>query len=155
MPARLRPLLRAREERKLTHHERIATRLDEAKVAGVRLLLEPPRYRGVTVVARLIARPRVSADTVTADALDALYRLLNPLPGGGPDGTGWPFGRPVQHGEIFAALRDVRGVELVEDLRLFGADPVTGKRGAETQRLTLDPHSLVFSFEHHVRVEEH
>jgi predicted phage baseplate assembly protein len=134
---------------------RIAERLDATKVAGVRVRLEPPRYRGVTVVARLIARSRVSAEQVTADALDALYRLVDPLPGGGPDGNGWPFGRPLQHGEIFAALRDVRGVELVEDLRLFGADPVTGKRGSEVQRLPLDKHSLVFSFEHQVRVEEH
>ncbi len=134
---------------------RIAARLEETKVAGVRVLLEPPRYRGVTVVARLVARPRVRAAQVEQDALDALYRLVNPLPGGGPGGDGWPFGRPVQTGEVFAALRDVRGVDLVEDLRMFGADPVTGKRGAEVQRLDLDKHSLVFSFEHHVRVEEH
>jgi predicted phage baseplate assembly protein len=133
----------------------IAERIDRTRVAGVRVLLEPPRYRGVTVVARLVARPRVSAEQVASDALDALYRLLNPLPGGGPDGKGWGFGRPVQYGELFATLREVRGVELVEDLRLFGADPVTGKRGAETQRLNLDKHSLVFSFEHQVRVEEH
>jgi hypothetical protein len=123
-------------------------------VAGVRVLLEPPRYRGVTVVARLVARPRTSVDQVTTDALDALYRLLNPLPGGGPEGSGWPFGRPVQTGELYAELGRVRGVELVEDLRLFGADPITGRRGAEVQRLNLDKHSLVFSFEHQVRVEE-
>jgi predicted phage baseplate assembly protein len=135
--------------------QRISDRIEVARVAGVRVLLEPPRYRGVTVVTRLIARPRVNAERVTEDALDALYRLLNPLPGGGPDGNGWPFGRPVQTGELFAALRDVRGVEIVEDLRMYGADPVTGRRGEEVQRLDLDRHSLVFSFEHQVRVEEH
>ncbi len=132
---------------------RIADRIEQARVAGVRVLLEPPRYRGVTVVARLIARPRADADRVAEEATDALYQLLSPLPGGGPDGDGWPFGRPVLSGELFAALRQVRGVELVEELRLFGADPVTGRRGAETQRLNLDEHSLVFSFEHQVRVE--
>jgi hypothetical protein len=31
---------------------------------------------------------------------------------------------------------------------------VTGRRGEEAQRLDLDPHSLAFSFEHQVRVEE-
>jgi predicted phage baseplate assembly protein len=133
---------------------RIGDRIEQTKVAGVRVLLEPPRYRGVTVVARLIARPRTNAEQITTDALDALYRLLNPLPGGGPDGSGWPFGRPVQVGELFAELGRVRGVELVEDLRLFSADPITGQRGAEVQRLNLDKHSLVFSFEHQVRVEE-
>ena len=135
--------------------ERIAARLEETRVAGVRVLLEPPRYRGVTVVARLIARPRVKAADVSTAALETLYRLLSPLPGGGPDGNGWPFGRPVQQGELFAALRNVRGVEMVEDLRMYGADPVSGRRGAEAQRLNLDTHSLVFSFEHQVLVEEH
>jgi hypothetical protein len=134
---------------------RIAERMDQTRVAGVRVLLEPPRYRGVTVVARLIARTRADAKKVTEEALDALYEFLNPLPGGGPDGDGWPFGRPVLAGELFAVLRQVRGVELVEDLRMFGADPVSGKRGAETPRLNLDKHSLAFSFEHQVRVEEH
>jgi predicted phage baseplate assembly protein len=133
---------------------RIAQRLDETRVAGVTVLLEPPRYRGVTVVARLIARPRVDATQLASEAETALFTYLNPLVGG-VDGNGWPFGRPVQAGELFAVLRDVRGVELVEELRLFGADPVTGRRGAEVQRIDLEKNSLVFSFEHQIRVEEH
>ena len=132
---------------------RIAERLEQTRVVGTNVQLEPPRYRGITVVARLIARPRVNRNRVQEDALDALYKLLNPLPGGGPDGTGWPFGRPVQPGDLYATLQAVQGVELVEDLRVFGANPVTGKRGTEVKRLEVDAHSLVFSFEHHVRVE--
>jgi hypothetical protein len=41
----------------------------------------------------------------------------------------------------------------VEDVRLFGADPVTGQRGQATQRLDLEPHALVFSYEHQLLVE--
>ena len=88
-------------------------------------------------------------------ALDELYRYLSPLPGGGPEGTGWPFGRPVQAGSIFGLLQRVRGVELVEDVRLFSADPVSGSRGKEVSRIDVAAHSLVFSFDHHIRVEEH
>ncbi|MEZ0092241.1 putative baseplate assembly protein [Streptacidiphilus sp. EB129] len=134
---------------------RIAARLDRARVVGTRVVLEPPLYRGVTVVARLVARPRVNVERVREDALDVLYRHLNPLPGGGPDGTGWPFGRPVQAGELFGRLQQVHGVELVEDVRLFSADPVTGVRGKEAGRIDLDANSLVFSYEHQVRVEAH
>jgi len=47
----------------------------------------------------------------------------------------------------------VRGVELIQDLRLFGADPVTGRRGDAVQVLPLDPHALVFSYDHQVLVE--
>jgi predicted phage baseplate assembly protein len=134
---------------------RVADSLDRTRVVGARVVIEPPLYRGITVVARLVARPRVNGERVRADALDILYRYLNPLPGGGPDGAGWPFGRPVQAGEIFGRLQQVQGVELVEDVRLFSADPITGVRGKEAARIDLDANSLVFSYEHQVRVETH
>ncbi len=131
---------------------RIAARLDEVRLIGARVHVEPPLYQGVTVVARLIARPRTSAARIESDALAALYAFLSPLTGG-PSGTGWPFGRPVQVGEVFAVLQRVKGVDLVEDVRLFGADPVSGRRGSETSRLEVPANSLVFSYEHMVRVE--
>ncbi|HEV2779747.1 MAG TPA: putative baseplate assembly protein [Actinophytocola sp.] len=134
--------------------ERISERLDEVRLIGTRVLVSPPKYRGVTVVARVIARPRLDKARVRADALEALYKHLNPI-SGGPDGKGWPFGRPVQAGDVYALLQRVRGVELVEDVRLFGANPVTGERGEEAQRVDVEPHSLIFSYEHHVRVEDH
>jgi predicted phage baseplate assembly protein len=133
---------------------RIAEHLDQVRLIGTRVLVEPPRYRGVTVVARIVARPRVDTGRVRTEALAALYAYLNPI-SGGPDGTGWPFGRPVPAGEIFGLLQRVRGVDMVEDVRLFGANPVTGVREGESQRIELDPCSLVFSFEHQVRVEQH
>jgi predicted phage baseplate assembly protein len=134
---------------------RIAARLDDVRVIGTRVSVEPPLYRGITVVARVIARARVSVERVRNDSLDVLYRFLSPLAGGGPDGDGWPFGRPVQSGEIFGLLQRVHGVELVEDVRLFSADPVSGGRGKETTRIDVAAHSLVFSFEHQIRIEEH
>ncbi|PPK67657.1 putative baseplate assembly protein [Actinokineospora auranticolor] len=133
---------------------RITDRLDEVRLIGTRVLVSPPKYRGVTVVARVIARPRVDRARVRSEALAALYGHLNPVTGGS-DGAGWRFGRPVQAGDIHALLQRVRGVDMVEDVRLFGANPVTGERGDETQRLDVDRHSLVFSFEHHVKVEDH
>ena len=132
---------------------RVAESLQEVRLIGTRVLVEPPTYRGVTVVARLVARPRANRARVEADAVDALYGFLNPLTGG-PDGTGWPFGRALHSGEVFAALQGVRGVDLVEDVRLFGANPVTGERGEETRRLDIPANSLVFSFGHQVRVEQ-
>ncbi|MFL6124658.1 putative baseplate assembly protein [Actinophytocola sp.] len=133
---------------------RISERLDEVRLIGTRVLVSPPRYRGVTVVARVIARPRLDTSRVRAEALAALYGYLNPV-SGGRDGRGWEFGRPVQAGDVYALLQRVRGVDLVEDVRLFGANPVTGERGEECQRLDVDPHSLIFSYEHHVKVEDH
>lgn len=132
--------------------ERIARTLDDVRLVGTRVLVEPPRYRGVTVVARLVARTRLDPEEVRSRALTALYAYLNPLTGG-PDRTGWPFGRRVSQGEIFALLQSVRGVDVVEDVRLYGANPVTGERGAEVSRLPVGAGGLAFSYDHQVRVE--
>ncbi|PWW66548.1 putative baseplate assembly protein [Actinokineospora spheciospongiae] len=132
--------------------ERIARRLDDVRLVGTRVLVEPPRYRGVTVVARLVARTRLDPDEVRTRALTALYSFINPLTGG-EDGTGWAFGRRVSHGEVFALLQSVRGVDVVEDVRLYGANPVTGERGAEVTRLPVGAGGLAFSYDHQVRVE--
>jgi predicted phage baseplate assembly protein len=134
--------------------QRISERLDEVRLIGTRVSVEPPSYRGVTVVARVVARPKADVARIKTESLAALYGYLNPITGG-PDGEGWPFGRPVQSGEVYGLLQRIRGVDMVEDARLFGANPVTGERGSETRKLELDPYSLLFSYEHQVRVEEH
>ncbi len=131
---------------------RVAARLDACRVVGTRVLVEPPSFRGITIVARLRARPRVNPTRLQDDALRAIYEYFNPITGG-PDGTGWPFGRPIQVGEVYGVLQGLRGIEIVEEVRLFGADPVTGQRGQATQRLDLEPHALVFSYEHQLLVE--
>lgn len=131
----------------------IAGHLDERRPIGARLVVEPPFYQGVTVVASVQARRGVVPERVREEALAALYGYFNPL-SGGPGGEGWPFGRPVQSGEAFAVLQQVPGVDLVEDVRLFPADPVTGERGEPTAKIALDRHALVFSYEHQLRVRE-
>jgi predicted phage baseplate assembly protein len=131
---------------------RIGARLDDVRLVGTRVLVEPPRYRGITVVARLVARTRLDPDEIRERALARLYGFLNPLTGG-EDGTGWPFGRRVSHGEVFALLQSVRGVDVVEDLRMYGANPVTGERGAEVTRLPVGLGGLAYSYDHQVRVE--
>ncbi|MYU22364.1 putative baseplate assembly protein [Streptomyces sp. SID8352] len=124
--------------------------LDERRLIGTRLVVEPPVYQGVTVVARLVAAPG-DTDRVREAALGALFAHLDPLRGG-PDGTGWPFGRPVQYGEVFGVLQRAAGNALVEDVRLFPADPVTGRRGAPVDRIDLGAGALVFSYQHQVVV---
>jgi predicted phage baseplate assembly protein len=132
--------------------ERVTRRLDDSRVIGTRILVEPPVYRGVTVVAKLRARPRTDPRRLQDQALEALYRYFHPTIGG-PDGSGWPFGRPVMSGEVYSALQALRGTELVDEVRIFGADPITGERGKQTDRLEVEPSALVFSYDHQVMVE--
>ncbi|MEU5425978.1 putative baseplate assembly protein [Streptomyces olivoreticuli] len=131
----------------------IASYLDERRPIGTRLVVEPPYYQGVTVVASVRAGRGAAVDRLREAALAALYGYFNPLTGG-PAGEGWPFGRPIHSGEVFAVLQQVPGVDLVEDVRLFPADPTTGERGEATTRIALDRHALAFSYEHRLRVRE-
>ena len=50
-------------------------------------------------------------------------------------------------------LQRVHGAELVEEARLFPANPATGWHGDEVQRLDLGPYQLFLSYEHQVRVK--
>jgi predicted phage baseplate assembly protein len=131
----------------------IAAFLDTKRAIGARVIVEPPSYQGVTVVAMLRSRPWADANRLQRTATDVLYAYLHPITGG-MDGTGWPFGRPVHMGEIYALLQRLPGTELVEDVRLFAANPITGERGQAAQRVEVAPNALVFSYQHQVRVEE-
>ena len=120
---------------------------------GTRLVVEPPFYRGVTVVARLTAQYTAAPGRLRQAALASLYRFVNPLVGG-PDGTGWPLGMAVRTGDLHACLQRVDGVESVDDVRLYVADPVQGTRADQpVQRLDLGRTELAFSFEHQVLVQ--
>ena len=128
--------------------------LDARRLVGTRVLVVPPDYTWLTAVADVHARERFDAEVVHDEVLRALYGFLDPLTGG-PDGTGWPFGRSVQSHEVHAALARIPGVDMAQEVSvtLFPADPVTGRRQSPVQRLDLPPTALVYSYEHQVRVQ--
>jgi predicted phage baseplate assembly protein len=144
---------------------RIKDYLDRRRVIGVRVLVTPPHYHGITITAKLAARPEFDAKDVRQRALEALYRAFSPI-SGGRDGQGWEFGRPVLQGDVYAVLQSVRGVGSVEDCRLFEANPVTGQRtplasapgkpGSQPQKIEVpvSRYATVFSYRHYVLVEE-
>jgi predicted phage baseplate assembly protein len=131
--------------------EAVARYLDKRRVIGVRISVEPPLYQGVTVIARLRAEPDADRARLRGDALDALHRYFSPL-AGGAGGDGWPFGRPVHAAEVFSVLQAVRGAHAVEEVLLFGADPVSGRRTGPVEKIELPAHALAFSYEHRVMV---
>jgi hypothetical protein len=58
----------------------------------------------------------------------------------------------VHSGDLFAVLQRVPGVAAVDEVRLYPADPITGKRADATERIDLEEEALVFSFDHRVTV---
>ncbi len=130
--------------------QRVAAELDLRRTIGARVLVEPPLYQGITVVAEIRARSTADPVRLEDEAKALLYRYLHPIDGG-PDGTGWPFGRPLHAGEIHAVLQGLYGVDRVEEVRLFPADPIDQVRGPATQRIEIAPNALFFSYGHEVR----
>jgi predicted phage baseplate assembly protein len=131
--------------------QRIAARLDECRLVGTRLTVAPPVYHGITVVAQLSAQTPGQADDVRRAAVRALNGYLSPLTGG-PERTGWPFGRPVQAFDVSAVLAGVPGVATVDEVLVFPADLATGRRGDPAARINIGRHALVMSYQHQVRV---
>jgi predicted phage baseplate assembly protein len=131
-------------------YQKVAAALDERRTVGTRVVVEPPEYMGVTVVARLRSHPSANPARLREAALEALFRYFHPLRGG-PDGDGWPFGRPVHVGEVYAVLQGLPGLGIIEDARLFTANPATIERGRDAvPRIDLEPNQLVFSVDHQV-----
>ncbi|HJS96396.1 MAG TPA: putative baseplate assembly protein [Solirubrobacteraceae bacterium] len=130
----------------------VARHLGERKFAGCPVRLSPVRLRGVSVVVNLEASPRADPEQIERRVADSLYEYLNPLVGGG--GQGWPFGRALNQGELYAVVHAVPGVESVRILRLYEVDLLTGERASKPagRQISLAADELIASGEHIVRV---
>ena len=58
--------------------QKITDRLEEIRVIGTRAIVEPPVYRGVTVVAKLKARPRQNPTRLQEERRRGALRVLRP-----------------------------------------------------------------------------
>lgn len=102
--------------------QQVLNYLDERRLLGVQVQLQVPEYVGVAVQAEVALEPAYNNPTAQREILNqlhvALYRYLNPL-SGGPQGSGWPFGRPVRTQEIMTLLQKTVGVRYLENVLLF------------------------------------
>jgi phage-related baseplate assembly protein len=77
-----------------------------------------PDYLPVGVLAVIAPVDPSAAADVLAGASAAAQTFLHPL-NGGPDGTGWPFGRDVFLSDVAAVLEAVPGVDYVSTIDLL------------------------------------
>jgi predicted phage baseplate assembly protein len=125
--------------------------LDERRLVGTRVRVEPAQYTGLRVRARISAEPHADPGAVAEAARTALYRHFNPIVGG-ERGDGWPFGRAVRIGEAYGILQALAGLDVVEQLELLSVDLATGEVEDAGNVLELYPNELVLSHEHDVEV---
>ncbi|MDT0449604.1 putative baseplate assembly protein [Streptomyces hesseae] len=123
---------------------------------GVPVWLVRPVYHGIRFNARVVPADYRTAEEraeLRVAAERALYRYFSPV-GGGPDGTGWPLGRPVYVGEAFRVLEGVPGVGRVATVEMLPVDPLTGEESSPVDRIDCGPRETVYSVEHRVTVAE-
>lgn len=127
--------------------------LDERRPLGIVLDVRTIKYLWVNVQARLhlVERNNPGLEANVKQRAEAeLYRYLNPYTGG-PDGTGWPFGRDLHVSELYGLLGRIPGVEFVEEIQMLVTEPgSSAKPQAVTPRLTVPRGALVCSEQHTV-----
>jgi len=132
----------------------VLANLDEHRVLGTTLDVREPSYRWLSVQALLHLRG-VSDSVMVAEtqrqATDALAAYLNPYIGG-PDGNGWPFGRPLHLSELFGLLQRLPTVEYIESVEVRLVDP-SGQTEPRIAPPTVElpPHGLFCSWQHRVQ----
>ncbi|HEX3978662.1 MAG TPA: putative baseplate assembly protein [Solirubrobacteraceae bacterium] len=136
--------------------EEIQRYVDARKLPGTPVRLLPMRFRAVSVVVNLQVTPRADAQRIERHVRDQLYTYLNPMIGGNPEavGSGWPPGRSLNQGELYAIMHAFDAVETVKILRLYEMDLATGERDSKAagRQVLIEPDEVVVSGDHVVRV---
>jgi hypothetical protein len=121
------------------------TFLDARRTLTTRHHVVGPDYLPVEVAANLALREDAPPLEALEAARQALRAFFHPLTGG-PERTGWPFGRAVYASEVSAVLEQLSLVDYVEDVQLAtpaGVDRVETEEGGRLVGIELDAHELV------------
>lgn len=124
----------------------VAAYLTRRRVIGTRVEVVGPTYRKVSVQARVQSADRVNKESLQTRIIEALDRFFDPL-AGGPEGTGWPFGRDVYRSEVLQVIDETIGVENVLALQLRDEN---GK--LQCGNVCVGPTGLVDAVEHEIEV---
>jgi hypothetical protein len=102
-----------------------------------------PKYLDLSVQAEVRAQAGSNKANLQAAIVAALNKFLDPLVGG-PDRSGWPFGRDVYRSEVMRVIDEVTGVDYVASLTL------TAKGEPQCGNLCLGPTWLVAAGTHQI-----
>ena len=121
--------------------------LDERRLLTTVLEVGEPDYVYSSIDVALVMNPRFDQETVTRHVLDKLYSYIHPLYGG-PNGTGWPFGKALTLADVYAQIAAVQGVAFLLEAKIL----VSRVENRETGRLS---HEAVASNEEGIRLSRH
>lgn len=119
--------------------------LDLHRLITTDLFVIGPGYVKISVNCKIQLKKRSSPVEVEKRVMAALQTFLDPLRGG-PEGKGWPLGRPVFPSEIYQLIDRITGVDYLAGVTL-GAEGVHRRQG---EIVRISPVALVYSGEHRV-----
>ncbi|MGC9466967.1 MAG: putative baseplate assembly protein [Anaerolineae bacterium] len=123
--------------------------LSERRMLTTRLDIRPPAYYWVSCHVQLRAAPGAAESEVEAEALERLYRFLNPLTGG-PDGKGWPFGRDLFVSDVYQCLQGLPNVQFIRSVEMYAAKPGGSAQGNALESIEVIAHGVVASGVHEI-----
>lgn len=126
----------------------VASYLNRRRILGSRIAVVGPTYRTVAVQAQVAALAGASKSAVQQRIVTALNAFFDPLTGG-PDSTGWPFGRDVYQTEVMQVIEQVQGVDYISSFSLL-ADGCTC--APQCGNICLAPAWLVAAGQHQIGV---
>lgn len=126
----------------------ISKYLDLHRLITADLYVIGPEYVQVSVLCRINIKKGFGPSGVEKRVKDALAAFLDPLKGG-PQGSGWIFGRAVYPSEIYQIIENVEGVEYATGVSL-SAESSNGQYKREGDTIKISPVALVCSGEHRV-----
>ncbi len=118
--------------------------LDERRLLTTRLSVSAPAYTWVSVKAMLRPTPGANRAAVENDILQRLYRFLNPL-AGGPDGTGWPFGRDLFVSDVYQALQGLPNIQFIRGVEVYKARAGGAGQGKPVEQVDVVEHGVIAS----------
>lgn len=127
----------------------LSSYLDQRRLLTTRLDIRAPAYRWVAVKAQLRATPGTSQEEVETEVLARLYRFLNPLVGG-PQGTGWPFGRDLFVSDVYQSLQNTPNVQFIRGVEMYAAGEGGAAEGKPVESLEVVSHGVIASGIHEV-----
>jgi hypothetical protein len=120
--------------------------LRRRRVIGTRVEVVGPSYVEVAVRTTAQSKKGTNKIALQQSVVNALNGFLDALRGG-PDGTGWPFGRDIYRSEVMRIMDEVSGVD-----HILSMDLLTGDCEAQCGNVCLGPTSLVAAGDHEITV---
>lgn len=127
----------------------VARHLERHRLVTTGVSVVAPIYVNISVSCTVKVRRRGSPVAVAALVEEAITHFLDPLHGG-PEGNGWPFGRPVYPAEVYEVVDAVEGVDYAMDVAITAV----GEHQVNEGIIRIPPVGLVYSGRHTIGMRE-